>query len=992
MEALYDRMASAIAENLSAANRTLATNILQFVTCSLRTLTVAELSQGMEEDASQLLDFQRSLVALCGGFVIIDNSGNVAMVHQTAREYLLGNGSRALHVDEDLAHRQLFSSCMRCLMTVGLRTQMKKNQKSDLLDYAIFSWSSHLALSRVACQQTVTLLSDFLTGQWILIWIQILATENRLGELVHAASDLSTFLTKHDRNFSGPLGDSRLSQEITQGWTIDLIQLVGKFGTILRRNPESIYRLIPHFCPQGSSIYQLFGRTKDKSLVVSGISAKQWDDALAHMSFDTGRYASAIAAVGAQVVVLFPSGSVHLFDASMFGECIGSPLEHGERVYMMQLNSIGGSLATYGYRTTKVWDLESGECKSSIENTESRPRPLDMIFTTNPDTLIVAMDDKRVRSVSLDQLLPAWQVVAELEEPELEGHMLNSSSHMALSSDGKLVSVAYRGHPISAWEVNGPIHINYCWRKRDQISTGDVLEAVWHPHEPELIGLYIEGVVFKWRPYNDKLEELATGASRLALSRDGSLFATGDVRGTVKVFIMSDFSLLYQMTSEDMVLGLTFSPDNHRFYDVRGTYGNAWEPSALVRFARQNDKHIGSENATIQRTQNQTKILPPTKRIDSITKIAHSPSGRLYCCGTHKGVVSLYDSQRGKIADLHTSKGFLGIEQMSWNSDGRLFCFCESSRNVFIMSISACDNGHGELVETLQEIPKKDSSDGRILQLLFAPGSDRILIRFAAKIRVFSLIDFSEERSLNSETARSQCIIHPRNPTLIMEIGPENINVLDWTLSRLDVYHGYHQNTNDQPDPSLHTTVERLVISHNGKYILVQLSIGPASSRTQKLFYFETSLCIPTTVKRNEDVSEGTGRPESLSQQEHPRTLPFYALPPSLSTQIAIPLALLHNDNLIFLSKDYQVCSRPQFTRTHLSSLPPLPTENANGPTSDTSSGDNTIDPSIKPLFPLPSDWINRNNLALCSVWPKERSFLCPKNGEVAVVRCSSLV
>jgi predicted RNA-binding Zn-ribbon protein involved in translation (DUF1610 family) len=40
----------------------------------------------------------------------------------------------------------------------------------------------------------------------------------------------------------------------------------------------------------------------------------------------------------------------------------------------------------------------------------------------------------------------------------------------------------------------------------------------------------------------------------------------------------------------------------------------------------------------------------------------------------------------------------------------------------------------------------------------------------------------------------------------------------------------------------------------------------------------------------------------------------------------------------------------------------------------------------------LPGDWISREYLALCSVWVKERSFLCPRNGEVAVVRSASLV
>jgi hypothetical protein len=40
----------------------------------------------------------------------------------------------------------------------------------------------------------------------------------------------------------------------------------------------------------------------------------------------------------------------------------------------------------------------------------------------------------------------------------------------------------------------------------------------------------------------------------------------------------------------------------------------------------------------------------------------------------------------------------------------------------------------------------------------------------------------------------------------------------------------------------------------------------------------------------------------------------------------------------------------------------------------------------------LPGDWISRDCLALCSIWGIERSLLCPRNGEVAVVRCAALV
>jgi len=38
---------------------------------------------------------------------------------------------------------------------------------------------------------------------------------------------------------------------------------------------------------------------------------------------------------------------------------------------------------------------------------------------------------------------PAWQVVAELEEAELERQLMNSASHMALSRDSSMVAAVY---------------------------------------------------------------------------------------------------------------------------------------------------------------------------------------------------------------------------------------------------------------------------------------------------------------------------------------------------------------------------------------------------------------------------------------------------------------------------------------------------------------------------------------------------------------------
>ncbi|KAJ5740559.1 hypothetical protein N7493_000431 [Penicillium malachiteum] len=100
MEALYDRMALSIAENPSPSARVLALTILQCVACSFRTLTVTELSQILHDDRSGMLDLQQSIADLCGGFVVVDNSGNVIMIHHSAREYLLSDQDRPLLINQ----------------------------------------------------------------------------------------------------------------------------------------------------------------------------------------------------------------------------------------------------------------------------------------------------------------------------------------------------------------------------------------------------------------------------------------------------------------------------------------------------------------------------------------------------------------------------------------------------------------------------------------------------------------------------------------------------------------------------------------------------------------------------------------------------------------------------------------------------------------------------------------------------------------------------
>lgn len=369
-------------------------------------------------------------------------------------------------------------------------------------------------------------------------------------------------------------------RELLESLAVDLIKITGKFGTVLLRNPRLIYKSIPPFCPRSSPIYQQFGQGQAKNLAVSGPSAmiEKWDDSLARMTFGTRAHATSVSAAGNKIAVLAPEGKVFMYDSSAFEQPAYGPINHREHVSQMTLNTTASVVATYGYDTTKIWEVSTGRCIVSGRNLEARLRPHTMIFANDDNTLLVGFEDSKVRSLDLRNSSPTWEVVATSEEREIPGHFLNAPSNMALNKDGTRLVIAYRGHPLSAWKLRGgkkPKHSGHCWRRgKSRKKRAEVEDVVWHPRYKLVLGVYIDGTVFKWRPsLKDSAskrprwepKEIATGASKIAISWDGNLFVTGDPRGAVKIYTTLGFHLLYHLASEDMIGGITFSPDMRRY-------------------------------------------------------------------------------------------------------------------------------------------------------------------------------------------------------------------------------------------------------------------------------------------------------------------------------------------------------------------------------------------------------------------------------------------
>ena len=249
------------------------------------------------------------------------------------------------------------------------------------------------------------------------------------------------------------------------------------------------------------------------------------------------------------------------------------------------------------------------------------------------------------------------------------------------------------------------------------------------------------------------------------------------------------------------------------------------------------------------------------------------------------------------------------------------------------------------------------------------------------------------------QTAEWKLITHPQDPTLIIGFGPKDIQILDWNLASCQTYelkYPRHQTKSLDQDHSLdQSTVNRILVTRDKKQIFVQLSLLAHSSR-QKTF-----LIIATTSLSPSAAGTTTLDPESGPTA---RITPFI-LPENPSSQIALALSFLSHNNLIYLSRTNSICSLrlPLDFDPSLSSPPRTsPSTNRTHPMDSKLLGDNCLHhksdiddtawEKIVPLFSLPGDWISRDCLALCCVWSMERSLLCPRNGDVAVVRCASLV
>lgn len=1003
MEALYDRMALSVEAASEGGNRELGQTILGWATCASRMLNVAELGDALGHE-SGLLEIHRTIAELCGGFVTVDHEGRVAMLHETAREYLTrgaGKG-RSLTIDIKSTNDMLLKRCIARLMDPTLRGQINRRRPPPLLGYATIAWPHHLALSSAPTHvDTLETVANFLKSPHVLTWIHVAAKSNELRTLVAASrhlADLSAKLRSKRNDDDSVTG--RQAAAIIEGWATDLVKILGKFGSTLRSHPDSIYKLIAPFCPEDSMIYRQFGRKESRVLHVSGFTSSTWDDCLARFSLTPGAVASSVITAGGRIALLSVTrnkSQIILYNSSTFEE--QRRISHPERVLSIQANKLGDVLVSYGYVTTRVWDVSTGDCLKIIKNPAKRPRPHTIIFAENmkQNAIVVCGEDRRIRTCSLDDSdSDEWTVHSQIDEETLPDTVVNFPMCSALSPDGSMIAFGYRNHPLTVWELEPPMLLGQCYIRLEEKDMtiqnkawGEVFRVAWHPLSGEVFGLTQVGLLFRWDPHEEETTATVQSVGDcLAVNQDGSLVATGDGVGTIKIFAAVDFSKLYQLSSQDPVLYLSFSTDSRRLYDVRGLYGNVWEPNTLVRLADCPETNSDAHSETEGLTKASLLFEHHIARVDSVISLAGQSSGPLYCYGTENGVATLCEAGRGKVCELARLASYMPIEHVAWSADGKLVALADLSGKLVFKTVNRSGDQRDTWCTSHEFEVLIPPEDGNVInQLIFHPTETKLFV--ATPVKVF-IVDVKSRTVIESRletgptgTLKVKWVCHPMNSDTLLGFGNTKVHVFDWRHLRQTEAHAYFpprmgrsstiaissspaygRAGSFQRDTE---TLGRLITNIDSPEILLEISATTPSGQFESQYL----LFDVTDLRLGEADQEG---PASGGC----RTLPYTVLTADIASRIREPLAILSRRRLVFLDVDRWVSTWR---------LPSSAEEKTPGLEAARASGGK---PVVEQYYFLPGDWVTGSDTRLFTVTP-DGTLLCPRNGDVVAVQAARL-
>jgi hypothetical protein len=991
---LYERMDENLARISKSSEREMGRAILMWAACSRYSLSLQELQSALHPEHPGIIDMRHSIQRTCGEFVIIDNRSRITMMHASAREYLTTNPHLNYFIDPPKVHQLLFTKCMNNLMLSNTRGRSESLAPHPLLFYSTTSWPFHLAESAGwHDHDTLNTLFIFFRQQSVLSWIALLAEKALLRTLIKAAKVLTKFLKVSDHLdlTRSPLTHRIQQKEFLSRWAHDLVRVVAKFGPQLVKHPKAIFELVPAFCPPQSIMASQFASKQSPStLNIRGSINSTWDDCLARFSLSEDSMPLEIKSLARYFAVVLADGTVKLFHSTTCEEA--RVFRHGERILKTCFSTAGERMATYGFLTTTVWGFQSSHETYSIKNPK-QVRALAMTFDESDEKLITCSDDSAIRICDLADTHRGWNV---LPDPVCvisgESDYGNSPRGAQFNHDGSLLAISYRGQHPSVWKIStsGPQFVSECAQRgnitggkfRTQIMPTDAPKMCWNPITGHILGIYNDGCIFKWHPFEHEYELSTYRAAEIECSADGKFFVTAGSDGKLSDFDFAHFTPVYHLSYTMSVTSLAIDKSESRIYDIREQYCNVWEPNALLRLLETDEKASDALSENDGSTQASLSSEVSVEGAEPLTALSLNPANSAYAVGDDGGILVIYNADGDRQAEL--AERFMTIEHLNWSSDGQFVASADLSRVIHVDSLSSPhDKGRKVAAKPILAVNEKDT----IRQLVLNSDGSYLLVAHKQHVKLWSVK--SQSLSSTVPTLKSFKWYDMRScEKTVVGFGTESVIRLAWDnatdlieltydiegTDKQDIpstshnVSGRHRSRDHLMSPSdAEDQVEKVLVSPDERLALVQISRPVAHGNRAKDFKsvdISTLVCSPRDGKLRtkslaspvtEELEVVFGFVDNNLYRKARRSS-VRSPPISTSPESYFKPASAHV--LVFLSKDFWIC------------------------TYDVGEGRTA---KIRKHFFLPRDWLNMDLLELACVTPDGR-ILCPRNGDVAII------
>ncbi|KAM0812593.1 putative GPI inositol-deacylase [Seiridium cardinale] len=961
MEMLYDRMLNVVSTLQLPEDVRLARILLSWAMYSETPLTVEELSEPYATEFRSVMDLKHTVNQICGQFVIINTSNQVALVHHSAREYLKRHTRQPFALDPNQSHERLFRRCIIAICDKSLRRKIQMLQIPQFLRYAATSWAFHLENCPVDSDRVLNGLTRFFKGPFPLAWIQYMTMRGHLSDLPGVSRRLSDYVKKRRQSDAEkpPMLHRVSDLSLIETWAIDIMKIPTKFGRNLSIDSSLIYKCIPSLSPLNSAISQNFSSNPSATLSVTGISNKEWDDCIARVSGGSGK-ATRLAASSIHLAVAadVPRGLITLWDTILFQEYKTFNIE--ERVSYLVFNATGSLLGCCGIRRTCVWRIKDGSLALEAKNPRQE-RAIEFQFDGD-DTLMMVTDLSRVYSLPAkpgNAETSQWSRLDQnlMTETSLpEGMWFGTPTSVAFNYDCSQMAVAYRNFPLTVWSLNPPCVVARMTRRHNsshgsQHSYTGSNKVVWHPTGSHILGIF--GDIFKWSPFEDTYETVngETGVipHEIECTPNGLAFITGDVEGSIKIYELSSMTMIYKLTSDDGISRICLSPGSTHFYDLRGSYCNIWEPDCLVRLADVSSERFNDASSMTDSFWSDTEDMHSTSisfpasesRADNkpgimviaLQRIATQP----LAYSTDDGSIEAYHPGYDKSYKIGKSMSGISIEHLAWSDAHDQLAFSEIHGAVVVKSVTtSADSQLGLDLETIYDETKTPGNRGNTRQLLFDSTGKKLFVHGETQFQVISIFasTVKAERT-NAGLENTSWLRHPTQNDQLVCLTTTEAKIFDWNLQERYTVPFSATVSTDAVNPITHA----ILPSYHTKLLLLRTVLVENNRRNYGFLILPTTVLTPT---------DPTNEPHQA-----------LSIPKHLLEAISHPVGIIPDGRLVFLDKGLWVCTAQLNEQA-----------------------------SITRHFFIPHDWVTSSGAQLCQVLP-DGTFLCPTKGRVAIIKSS---